>query len=99
MGCGQTLFVGDGGHVTCSYALCPRSDAVDEILADRETEHVVVLAEETFSVQHPLRERLDDELFTCPLHEWLQQQDGPPEAPGRYRVREPYGDSIWEPLA
>ena len=98
MGCGQTLFVGSGGYVTCSWVDCPRPDAVAELLSERETEHIVVLEEGTFSIQHPLRERLDGDLFTCSLHEWLSEQDGPPEEPGRYRVREPYGDSLWERL-
>src|SRR5690242_8844210 len=68
MGCGETLFLGEGGHVTCSYINCPRPTAVDELLADSETEHIVVIGEETFSIQHPLRERLDGELHDCALH-------------------------------
>ena len=99
MGCGQTLFLGSGGRITCSNHGCSRSDAVDELLAERETEHIVLLEEGTFSIQHPLRERLDGALFECSLHEWLSSQDGPPEAPGQYRVREPYGDSLWERLS
>lgn len=99
MGCGQTLFLGSGSQIRCSNHGCPRPDAVDELLADRETEHVVVLGEATFSIQHPLRERLDGALFECQLHEWLSEQDGPPEGPGQYRVSEPYGDSFWEPLS
>lgn len=35
MGCGHTLFVGSGGHITCSWAHCPNPSAVDELLADR----------------------------------------------------------------
>jgi hypothetical protein len=99
MGCGQTLFVGEGGHITCSWAHCPHPEAVDELLADRETEHVVQIDAGTFSIQHPLRERLGGILFDCRLHEWLSEQDGPPEEPGyRYRAREPYGDTVWERL-
>lgn len=32
MGCGETLFLGDGGHVTCSFNKCPNPGMVDEML-------------------------------------------------------------------
>lgn len=32
MGCGSTLFLGAGGHVTCSFVDCPDPAAVDELL-------------------------------------------------------------------
>jgi hypothetical protein len=86
MGCGETLFVGAGGFVTCSNLPCPRPDAVSDLLGDRETEHVVKLGERVFTVRHPLRERLDDALMTCDLHEWIECRAGPPAATGRYRV-------------
>lgn len=87
MGCGETLFAGAGGYITCNYLDCPRPDAVSVLLADPETEHIVVVEPDTFSVQHPLRERLNGDLFTCGLHAWLTDQDGPPRKPGRYRVK------------
>lgn len=86
MGCGKTLFVGAGGHVTCSYIPCPRPTAVDELLADRETEHVVEFKRRTFTVRHPLHERLDDALMGCKLDEHIRQLDGPPVQLGRYRA-------------
>jgi hypothetical protein len=76
MGCGETLIrdrllnVVPGapiGAIRCNAPDCPRPTAVAEILADPETEHVVVLDHGGFSVKHPLRERLDDELLGC----WL----------------------------
>lgn len=99
MGCGQTLFAGEGGHVTCSYGMCPNPSAVDELLADRETEHIVQLGEYGFDVKHPLRERLDDALLGCSLARWIGEQ-APADLPpvGRYRVREPAGDTEWERL-
>lgn len=33
MGCGATLFLGEGGHITCSWLECPRPHAADELLA------------------------------------------------------------------
>lgn len=96
MGCGETLFVGSGGYITCSFIHCPRPDAVSDILADRETEHIVELDRETFSVQHPLRERLDGDLFRCKLHAESSEMDGPPRVTGRYRVYGPAANRHWE---
>jgi hypothetical protein len=86
MGCGQTLFVGSGGYVTCSRIPCPQPTAVSDILDDRESEHIVQIDEHEFTVRHPLRERLGDELMDCALHAWIAKQSGPPHRPGRYRV-------------
>lgn len=96
MGCGETLFLGSGGYITCGYVECPRPDAATDILAERETEHIVLLESRTFSIQHPLKERLDGELFLCNLHDELTNIGGPPRLPGKYRV---YGAGIghvWE---
>lgn len=87
MGCGRTLFLGVGGYVTCSYIQCPKPDAVVDILADRESEHIVILSGGTFSIKHPLRERVDGDLFDCLLDRYLRQLDGPPLKPGTYRAR------------
>lgn len=98
--CGGSLFLGDGGHVTCRRVDCPRPTAVDELLEDRETEHVVVFGDTGFTVRHPLRERLDDELMTCKLHEHIAGLSGPPVRPGRYRARPAFtapvgGEPTW----
>jgi hypothetical protein len=87
MGCGSTLFrAPEGGHITCGHVGCPRPTAVDELLADGETEHIVMLYAATFTVRHPLRERLDEQLLTCDLHQAIADLDGPPRQPGLYRV-------------
>lgn len=88
MGCGRTLFVGEGGHITCSLLGCPRPTAVDELLADGESEHIVVLREDGFTVMHPIHERLDDAVLNCQLYAELAAMDAPPVALGRYRVVE-----------
>jgi hypothetical protein len=31
MGCGDSLFVGAGGHITCSWIECPNPSAADEL--------------------------------------------------------------------
>lgn len=86
MGCGSTLFLGAGGYVTCSDLECPRPDAATTILDDAEHEHIVEIGPRTFTVRHPLRERLDDQLMDCALHDWLRARSGQPAQPGRYRV-------------
>jgi hypothetical protein len=90
MGCGATLFLGAGGHVTCSFIGCPDPSAVDKILDEGETEHVVVFYERNFTIQHPLRERVDG-LFDCGLHRYCRDLPGPPAQLGRYRVRIAHG--------
>jgi hypothetical protein len=99
MGCGSTLFLADGNFVTCSRLGCPRPDAVSDLLDDRETEHIVQLGPGTFTVRHPLRERLDDALMECQLHNHIHGLDGPPVTPGRYRARR-HGESwSWEVMS
>lgn len=94
MGCGQTLHV-LGGEVTCASAECPNAYAVKTILGDPETEHVAVFTETGVTVQHPLRERVEGDLFACDilgrcthLGEPPEERPGryPEEGPGRYRV-------------
>lgn len=96
MGCGETLFLGTGGHVTCSRLACPRPTAVDELLAAAETEHIATIHEDGFTVEHPLRERLDGALHDCELHQELQAAGGPPAKPGRYRVVRHEPDAVSE---
>lgn len=87
MGCGETLFVGEDGCVTCADIDCPASGAVTTLLEDFETEHIVLFDEDGFSIQHPPRERLNGELFDCALHSRLRAQDEMPvEEEGLYRV-------------
>lgn len=95
MGCGSTLFVGSGGYITCSYIHCPRPDAVADLLADRETEHVVRFDENGFTIRHPLRERLDDKLLTCDLHTVCATLPGPPPRLGTYRAGKALDISPW----
>lgn len=94
MGCGVTLFVGEGGHVTCSRKECPNPAAVDEILAQPETEHIVLIEEGlTSTLQHPLRERVGGDLFGCALAKHLSHSLVRPSKPGRYRVVQ--GEEGW----
>lgn len=99
MGCGPNLYHAEDGRVMCSIVECPRPDAAALVLDDQETEHVVVFSPTAFTVRHPLRERLDDALMECQLHEHIAALDGPPVEPGRYRARAQYGVWTWEPVS
>jgi Family of unknown function (DUF6085) len=95
LGCGEGLILGEGGVIWCGNLLCPRPSAAAEILADGEAAHVITLDEDSFTVRHPLRERLDDALMTCSLHAYLAGGAGPPQPPGRYRVTGDPPDLAW----
>lgn len=79
------LFIGDGGHITCSQVDCPNPSAAGEILADGETEHLVTFTEEGWTIRHPLRERIGDQLETCDMND-VRALSGPPRELGTYRV-------------
>jgi hypothetical protein len=90
------LTVVDGaGYITCSRLECPEPDLVTDLLDDRETEHVVTIAEEGWTIRHPLRELVDDRLMCCGLHRHVASIAGvgPPVVPGRYRVSR--DDETW----
>jgi uncharacterized protein DUF6085 len=104
VGCGETLFLAADSRVMCSGPDCPRPSAVTDLLADTESEHIVVFGAAEFTVRHPLRERLDDALMDCDLHSDIAAMPGPPVKPGRYRARwtdyhaetPGYGQWTWE---
>lgn len=97
MGCGRTLVAYADGNIWCSRSECSRPDAVAQILDDGESEHIVTFGDVTFTVRHPLRERLDNDLMECELHEYIAGLDGPPvDELGTYRAM-PDGDTwFWE---
>ena len=87
MGCGETLILGTGGHVTCSYLGCPRPAAPDELLHLHD-DHVMEVGERSFTIEHPTRERLVGTMHECPAHSWARKLPGPAVRPGRYRMVE-----------
>lgn len=95
--CGRSaLVLSPAGEVTCTHLGCERPDTVARLLADPDQRsHIVDLGPATFSLRHPLAERLDDALHACPLHAWLQSLPGPPAAPGRYRASAADGALAW----
>jgi hypothetical protein len=100
MGCGDTLFLAAGGHVTCTYNECPNPVAASIILEDKETDHIVKFDQLSWSVRHPLRERVDNRMFEeCQLAEYLARLNCPPIVPGTYRARLWQGQWSWESLS
>jgi Family of unknown function (DUF6085) len=100
MGCGETLHLMSGGLIQCLARNCPDQGAAQKILSDRETDHVVLFEEDLFTVRHPLRERLDGDLFSCEVHGMCWRMDGPPGGiAGRYRARVTPGGLALEALA
>lgn len=73
MGCGQTLFLGEGGYVTCSMLACPNPAAVSDLLDDPQTEHVMTVTREGFTIRHPWRERIGRRLEECEVFDLIQQ--------------------------
>lgn len=90
MGCGETLSVLDayplGERIECTEAACPDPLAATKILDDPETEHIVTIYTATFTIRHPLRERIGNGLDHCTMHQRLVDLDEPPVPPGTYRV-------------
>lgn len=87
--CGHHSLAVVDGRVGCGHRGCKEPDAVRRILADPEINHVVrIHPDETFTVRHPLIERLGNRLMECgvltTIHRVLQHSPG--IEPGDYRV-------------
>jgi hypothetical protein len=93
--CGhESLFLATDGKVVCSNFSCTGRTLVDYLLRNPETEHIVLVTDDGWTIQHPLRERPGDGLFDCALQKHLASLDRRPGSPGRYRVTE-NGDGTW----
>lgn len=89
MGCGATLHLHSGpGTIACVAPKCPDKWAAQKVLSNPEHLDVVLIGADSWTVLHPLKERLGD-LFTCPIITACQQQlDGPPDGvTGHYRAQ------------
>ena len=66
MGCGETLRIAPRGEIFCgNLPNCPDPRAVEKILADPETSHVIRVDYSGWTLKHPLRERVDNGLLDC----------------------------------
>lgn len=87
VGCGPTLKRRpEDDRIVCQDGRCPRPYAVSELLDDQETEHIVLFSVGGFTIRHPLRERLGDDLLRCMLNDFLGALSASPVPNGRYRV-------------
>lgn len=88
MGCGYSLVLEADPipRVLCANPTCPRPSAVDELLHDGRTDHVVTVHADGVTIRHPLRERLDEQLDDCTLLYVLTVLQRPPVPDGRYLV-------------
>jgi len=85
-GCGETLYLADGGQIMCSTNKCPDPLAVSKLLIGDQKDHIVTLSDSGFTVQHPLRERVDGKLHECNLYRDLSNAGQPDLPNGRYAV-------------
>lgn len=84
---GEALFLADGGHVTCSRLDCADPSRIGDLL-QRPTYHILELGETHWAVEHAIT--CFPKLLDCDIYQrvswWLGLCDGPPAAPGRYRI-------------
>jgi hypothetical protein len=59
--------------------------AASELL-NLSPEHFVTFDERGFTIEHPIRERIEGSMPDCPLLADLRAAEGPPVPPGRYLV-------------
>lgn len=77
------------GSVFCANPDCLQPDAAHRILQDPEIHHIVRFnPDDTFNVQHPLRERIDSTLLDCLVHTEVQRSsaEGAPTE-GTWRLK------------
>jgi hypothetical protein len=87
MGCGNTLHVMASGGIQCLLKGCPDPHSVQKILGQPESHlDVVQIDEDGFSILHPLRERIEGNLFDCPVNRDILARGAPPALPGKYRA-------------
>lgn len=73
--------------VYCHNPQCTRPDAVTRLLKESDPDHVLVVKEGFWTLKHPLRERLEGDLFGCEIANAVAALDGVEvEGDGRYHV-------------
>lgn len=97
--CGrQTLDRAPGGAIVCGgVPECPHPDMVTTLLIQdaAETDHIVLLEPDSWTIRHPLRERIGSMLEDCPLAPHVAGLDPTINPLGRYRVRRSPHDRGW----
>jgi hypothetical protein len=86
--CGQQYLTVSANELTCLATGCPAPDTAHKLLQDSETEHLVKFhGEGFFTVQHPLRERVDGSLLLCDIHNVVTELIDMDMAPTEMGVR------------
>jgi len=71
-GCGEKLYLCDG-RILCRDIDCPNEEGLHRILMNTVAGHTINFQDDaycgSYSVVHPLRERIDNELLTCCIEE------------------------------
>lgn len=94
--------VSEEGFLVCASGRCPKPEVVGKVLLDEEICHRVLILDEQardgddyrWVVKHPLRERVEDELFRCeisgvPIWDIVENRMASlPLEPGEYRITE-----------
>jgi hypothetical protein len=80
MGCGDHLHRMPSGFLKCLAPGCPEPGAAHKILSDsRHDHHLMRVTDDGWMIMHPLRERLDEDLFSCTFApgpaDWLPPGD------------------------
>ena len=80
---------GDFWELRCLYEGCPDPEAAAKLLSNPEIHHIVQFQDDSFTVKHPLRERIDDNLFDCSVYSVVVEavEDGRVNPTGAWRVR------------
>src|SRR5260370_2280259 len=98
LGCGQTLHLMPGGLIVCLDPECPDAGALQKIIGDRETGHIVTTEGLSSHTVHPVRERIGNQLLTCGINQAIEEaaQEGVIELNGTYRVTRDGTGWNWE---
>lgn len=83
--CGDETLRVVRGEIVCESPGCPDPGMTHSILQDSEVEHIVFVGPEGWTLRHPLRERLNDELLTCGWNDYLATE-GRAHSHGTWRI-------------
>ena len=66
-------------------------DLILHALSEADDAHIVMVEENSFSIKHPISERLSEDLFECPLDVHMSSQSHAPVDVGKWKVIRPEG--------
>jgi hypothetical protein len=76
------------GRLICEAPGCPEPDAVQRLLGDQEVHHLLTVKPGgTWTIRHPLIERIDERLMSCDLATWVTETLDLDSFVGLHRVK------------